>query len=198
MSGDSLIFLQVVILAGSLIILLSCSSTSYITPAKRTRVLPVMTGAEPPDRLVAKDALYLVSINLAHGRKDSLNQILVSAEQIREILDLIAAFLMECDADVVALQEADSSLPWNGGFDHVSYSRLYNNEMGFILQSEALMENLLQKFEALKAQSYLWGSLEWLTMREKIRASGEPKAKWTKKQRKTFKRLHSSGLKWLF
>lgn len=80
-----------------------------------------MTAAEPPDRIVAKDALNLVSINLAHGRKDSLNQLLVSAKKIRENLDDIATFLMECDADVVALQEADSPSPWSGGFDHLIY-----------------------------------------------------------------------------
>jgi phosphatidylserine/phosphatidylglycerophosphate/cardiolipin synthase-like enzyme len=77
-------------------------------------------------------------------------------------------------------------------------SRLYNNEMGFFFESEALMEDLLREFEALKAQSYLWGSPEWLAMRKKVRASDGDKAKWTKKQRKTYQRLYGSGLKWLF
>ncbi|MBE9538887.1 MAG: endonuclease/exonuclease/phosphatase family protein [Proteobacteria bacterium] len=65
--------------------------------------------------------MKLLTLNLAHGRKDSLNQWLVSAEQIRQNLDEVAAYLMEVGADVVALQEADGPSRWSGNFDHVAY-----------------------------------------------------------------------------
>jgi phosphatidylserine/phosphatidylglycerophosphate/cardiolipin synthase-like enzyme len=77
-------------------------------------------------------------------------------------------------------------------------SRLYNNEMGFFFQSEALTRDLVREFEALKAQSYLWGSPEWLEMRAKIRVAGGSKSKSLKKQRSQFKFLRDTGLHWQF
>jgi putative cardiolipin synthase len=77
-------------------------------------------------------------------------------------------------------------------------SKLYNNEMGYFFQSEGLCNDLKAEFELLKSQSYLWGSPEWLEMRQKVRESGSTKGKWTSKQRNTFKRLYSSKLHWQF
>lgn len=101
--------------------IMSGCSTSAMTIAQRTEVLPVYTIAEIDGSLGAGETLNLVSINLAHGRKDSLNQWLVSADKTRSNLDDIAAFLIRVNADVVALQEADDSSAWSGGFDHVAY-----------------------------------------------------------------------------
>ena len=69
----------------------------------------------------AKRSLKLITINLAHGRKDSWNQWLVNEKNIRENLDDIARFLERVGADVVALQEADGPSRWSGGFNHVAY-----------------------------------------------------------------------------
>ncbi|MEH6590645.1 MAG: phospholipase D-like domain-containing protein [Halioglobus sp.] len=77
-------------------------------------------------------------------------------------------------------------------------SKLYNNEMGYFFQSKDLVNDLKAEFELLKSQSYLWGSPEWLEMRQKVRESGTTKGNWTKKQRSTFKRLYSSKLHWQF
>ncbi len=77
-------------------------------------------------------------------------------------------------------------------------SLLYNNEMGFFFQSEELMQDLVQEFEALKAKSYLWGSPEWLQMRSRLMASGDAKGKRLKKQRSTFNTLRKTGLQWQF
>ncbi|MFT5519541.1 MAG: putative cardiolipin synthase [Enterobacterales bacterium] len=75
-------------------------------------------------------------------------------------------------------------------------SRLYNNEMGFFFQSDELQSELDDVFEFLKSQSYLWGSEDWLKMRQKVRDIEGFKGRWAKKQRTTFTRLRITGLKW--
>ena len=66
------------------------------------------------------DTLNVMSLNLAHGRKDSINQFLVSEEQTRQNLHDIAEVLEQRDIDVLALQEADAPSRWSGGFDHLA------------------------------------------------------------------------------
>jgi len=75
-------------------------------------------------------------------------------------------------------------------------SRLYNNEMGFFFKGDQLTNELTAIFEDLKKDSYLWGSPEWLEMRNNLRLVGGKKGKNTYKQRKTYKFLEESGLKW--
>lgn len=74
-----------------------------------------------PEATVHQGNLTLASINLAHGRKDALNQLFVSRATIENNLGEIAALLRELGADVVALQEADGPSRWSGGFDHVAW-----------------------------------------------------------------------------
>ena len=64
--------------------------------------------------------LKVMTLNLAHGRKDGLNQLLKSEGSIRRNLEEIATFLDRHGADIVALQEADAPSFWSGGFDHVA------------------------------------------------------------------------------
>jgi endonuclease/exonuclease/phosphatase family metal-dependent hydrolase len=64
--------------------------------------------------------LRVLSLNVAHGRKDALNQTLLDKGQIERNLGDVAALLREVDAHVVALQEADGPSRWSGGFDHVA------------------------------------------------------------------------------
>ena len=68
-----------------------------------------------------RDTLTLVSLNIAHGRGTSLNQILVSNDKIKINLRQIADFLHEADADIVGVQEADGPSWWSGNFDHVAF-----------------------------------------------------------------------------
>lgn len=63
--------------------------------------------------------LKLLSLNVAHGRKDATNQIFVSKQVIEQNLIDIATVLKKQNADVVALQEADGPSRWSGNFDHV-------------------------------------------------------------------------------
>jgi len=63
--------------------------------------------------------LKVLTLNVAHGRKDGFNQMLVTKETIEQNLSDIAAVLTKENADVVALQEADGPSGWSGKFDHV-------------------------------------------------------------------------------
>lgn len=91
------------------------SACTQITPPERPA--PDASGATQINRPVLK----LLTLNLAHGRKDSFNQLLVANGTIVENLDDIAELLKKVGADVVALQEADGPSAWSGYFNHVSY-----------------------------------------------------------------------------
>ena len=75
---------------------------------------------ETPRLAISKPTLKVLMLNLAHGRKDGLNQLLKSEAAIRRNLEEIATVLDKHSADVVALQEADAPSLWSGGFDHVA------------------------------------------------------------------------------
>lgn len=70
---------------------------------------------------ITAPTVKLVTLNIAHGRGDSWNQMLVSSAQIKNNLDNVATLLNDLDSDVVALQEADAASNWSGKFDHVEY-----------------------------------------------------------------------------
>jgi len=72
-------------------------------------------GAEP------RDTLTVMTLNLAHGRRDGFHQALQRRERIEQNLSEVAAELARVDPDVVALQEADGPSIWSGSFDHVRY-----------------------------------------------------------------------------
>ena len=76
-------------------------------------------------------------------------------------------------------------------------SRLFNNEMGFFLKNQELLDDLDEAFEMLKAQSYRWGTPEWLQMRREVMEAGGIKGWSTRNQRGIFKFLRATGLDWL-
>jgi endonuclease/exonuclease/phosphatase family metal-dependent hydrolase len=91
---------------------IACSSVPVEKkhPAQPNTPLAMLTGP----------TLKVISLNLAHGRKDGINQLFKSAATIRQNLEEIAVLLDRRGADVVALQEADAPSFWSGGFDHVA------------------------------------------------------------------------------
>ena len=68
---------------------------------------------------IQKDKLVVLSLNLAHSRKDGVNQILLDKGSITNNLSDIADTLNRATPDIVALQEADGPSNWSGNFDHV-------------------------------------------------------------------------------
>jgi endonuclease/exonuclease/phosphatase family metal-dependent hydrolase len=65
--------------------------------------------------------LRVVTLNLAHGRKDGRNQLLQKTETIYSNLGDVAGVLKLVDAHLVALQEADAESAWSGKFNHVAF-----------------------------------------------------------------------------
>ena len=76
-------------------------------------------------------------------------------------------------------------------------SRLFNNEMGLLLQSREVVQDLNTTFDHLKADSYRWGSPEWMQMRKELMQAGGIKGNTTRQQRSIYKSLHETGLEWL-
>ena len=72
---------------------------------------------------------------------------------------------------------------------------LYNNEMGFFYQSDAVRDDMLEIFEWLKSTSLRWGSAEWLEMRRNTMESDSKKAGPARKQRGTYKTIENLNLK---
>ncbi|MBT8064202.1 MAG: endonuclease/exonuclease/phosphatase family protein [Gammaproteobacteria bacterium] len=71
--------------------------------------------------VLESDQLRVVTLNMAHGRKDARNQMLLKGETIRANLAELGALLDRAEADVIALQEADAPSAWSGRFDHVGF-----------------------------------------------------------------------------
>ena len=126
------------------------------------------------------DRIRVLSLNISHGRKTALNQLLVSKRKTYNNLDRIGAMLMDMKLDVVALQEADGPSRWSGNFDHVAYlgeragfecrvhglhSRAWISSYGTALLSEARpREYASVTFTPSwpsKRKGYVWASFDW-------------------------------------
>ncbi len=68
-----------------------------------------------------KKVLRVATLNIAHGRKDSFNQLFLFKSSFKENLDDIADVLKQYNPQIVALQEADAASLWSGSFNHVQY-----------------------------------------------------------------------------
>jgi endonuclease/exonuclease/phosphatase family metal-dependent hydrolase len=82
----------------------------------------------PPDKSLSTayrpdddGSLKVLTLNIAHGRNQAANQLLLEKQEIENNLMAIARLLEKTNADVVALQEADGPSRWSGNFDHVAY-----------------------------------------------------------------------------
>lgn len=71
----------------------------------------------PPKR---GQALRMVSLNLAHGRRVSAHQAFLKRSTAERNVGQVARLLRQLAPDVVALQEADGPSAWSGNFDHVA------------------------------------------------------------------------------
>ena len=124
--------------------------------------------------------LRFATLNMAHGRKDSINQLFVWEDTFKENLDDIADVLKQYRPHIVALQEADSSSRWSGSFDHVAYlasaadypwSAHANNAQGWLysygtalLSSLPLVETIKHTFEPSPPtldKGFVLAQIEW-------------------------------------
>jgi len=65
--------------------------------------------------------LRVMTLNVAHGRKNGCHQFLQRTTTIKSNLDDVASVIKRKGPDLVALQEADGPSAWSGSFDHVRY-----------------------------------------------------------------------------
>jgi len=101
--------------------LMGCSVTSATVEPRTQFVASTkssITGAA--EGQVFAGTLKVLTLNVAHGRKDGFNQLLQGGQKIRSNLAEIATILKQSGADIVALQEADGPSRWSGNFDHVA------------------------------------------------------------------------------
>lgn len=98
----------------------ACVPTPTAPAGDRIREIPVQTVDSTSTKVIGR-SLRIGSLNMAHGRRGSLNQILVSTSSTHDNLSAIATFLQDKSIDVVALQEADAPSHWSGNFNHVSF-----------------------------------------------------------------------------
>ncbi len=144
-------------------------------------------------------------------KKGELNPALVESDRWREMVSNPRVRIYETgrmDSDQLGGDVAYGKLHAkffltdNWGFvgtTNLDYrSRLFNNEMGFFFAGDELRHALIDEFEGLKAQSYRWGSPEWLQMRAAVRELSGLKGRSARKQRSTFTRLRTTGLHWQF
>jgi endonuclease/exonuclease/phosphatase family metal-dependent hydrolase len=71
--------------------------------------------------VITADYLRLLTLNIAHGRKDGRNQMFQKTETIRANLSDAAQVLRPVEAHLIGLQEADAASSWSGKFDHVDF-----------------------------------------------------------------------------
>jgi endonuclease/exonuclease/phosphatase family metal-dependent hydrolase len=101
-------------IAGLLLLQISCAAP-IATPD------PVNCNNPDQQQVITSPLLSVLTLNLAHGRKDAFNQMLQKTSTTRRNLGEIADFFSNSGADLIALQEADSPSRWSGKFDHVQY-----------------------------------------------------------------------------
>lgn len=109
-----------VLIALNVLVLVACS-----TVEKQHRTV-YSNNIEPDSAINIQQAypvtvLRVATLNLAHGRKDSFNQLFVTEGSHKENLNDIADVLEQYKPHVLALQEADAASRWSGSFNHVDY-----------------------------------------------------------------------------
>ncbi|WP_165954365.1 endonuclease/exonuclease/phosphatase family protein [Seongchinamella unica] len=105
-------------LAGAMsLLLLSCNTIRAEEPRQQPLTVQHNDSAAiaPPGEI-----LRVATLNIAHGRGQSLNQLLVSTEDIAGNLDRIAQFLRSKSIHIAALQEVDSPSAWSGNIDQAN------------------------------------------------------------------------------
>ena len=65
-------------------------------------------AAEEGAGTIDSAVIRVATLNIAHGRKDGRNQMLLGEETIRSNLVEVAALMDRSEADVIALQEVDA------------------------------------------------------------------------------------------
>lgn len=79
--------------------------------------------------------ISLMTLNIAHGRKNKRSQLFQTKKQIKENLKYISNTIEEYLPDLLSLQEADAASFWSGNFSHIKYI-LKNTSFCYSIQGE--------------------------------------------------------------
>ena len=122
-----------IIAASILLVLLALLATVPCLTHGNKRYVPEISSPKAKIKVSAPARqIKVITLNLAHGRKDSWHQLLLSSATIASNLLDIAVFLKQSQADIVALQEADGVCFWSGNFNHVQYLAENSNYRFFV------------------------------------------------------------------
>jgi endonuclease/exonuclease/phosphatase family metal-dependent hydrolase len=91
----------------------------FIAAISLASVFYIAEASEPVEELISP-TLKVMSLNLAHGRKEAMSQLLQRGKTTRTNILEAAELLERNAAHIVALQEADGPSRWSGKFDHVA------------------------------------------------------------------------------
>ena len=76
-------------------------------------------AVEEGTHAIESGVIRVASLNIAHGRKDGRNQMLLREQTITNNLLEVAGLMDRSEADVIALQEVDAESRWSGKFNHL-------------------------------------------------------------------------------
>lgn len=83
--------------------------------------LNIDKSSYPASTVKSPDEIIVMTLNLAHGRKDGRSQIFQKTDDIKTNLEYAGKVINTHHADVVSLQEADAPSVWSGNFNHVEH-----------------------------------------------------------------------------
>ncbi|MCP3901317.1 MAG: hypothetical protein GY707_16555 [Desulfobacteraceae bacterium] len=116
----TIVFITTLIISIAFILTLNVAGNRNSVPSvsKHSALLP---GEKAITGLNNNSVFEILTLNIAHGRKNGPNQIFQSKNKIKSNLDEVASLLKRESPDLVALQEADGPSLWSGDFSHVKY-----------------------------------------------------------------------------
>ena len=111
----AILFLMTII--GMSIITFITAGTEYYIPQIKT----ITTSYADTALIDHSQTLKVLTLNIAHGRKDGFHQALENESTLKNNLNDIADVLKEEKADIVAFQEIDAASIWNGKYNQAKY-----------------------------------------------------------------------------
>ena len=85
-----------------------------------SRLPAIMADSKKVDH-TNRPSLKVMTLNIAHGRKDGTSQLLLNTSTIKSNLNDIARVINRIDPDIIAYQEADGPSFWSGDFNHIKH-----------------------------------------------------------------------------
>ena len=107
------------LLSTLLLMVLSCSGNPTSDAAQKHSLI-VHENNQPVIAAPARE-LRVATLNIAHGRGQSLNQLLVAEASMKTNLGQIARFLRTKNVHIAALQEVDAPSIWSGNIDQARF-----------------------------------------------------------------------------